>query len=247
MFCDFCDRGEYSLAWHAFHLTIIIGWHMDCVHPQIQEPPNGKWHCQECPPLPLENEYAHLQSDVFLPQQPPATPTGRESSVASSSRSIAPAKSPTKPRGKGKGKAKITTDSDSEEIDIEETPVTARGRGRPKPVKKTKPRASKAAQYSDDNEPSLVSSKRIKMQQSPPIQPLPRVRLRLPTQKGKGKEREEDEVPKGLFDEILSAEDRDTAKTSITYSDQQRFERSRMVAEVCPKASSPRASFTYIN
>lgn len=66
---------------------------------------------------------------------------------------------------------------------------------------------------------------------------LPRVRLRLPTlqqQKGKGKEREEDELPQqGLFDEILSAEDRDTSKTQISRLDKMLFERSRTIAEVC--------------
>jgi hypothetical protein len=60
------------------------------------------------------------------------------------------------------------------------------------------------------------------------------VRLRLPVQ-GKGKEKEEssDEEPTvGLFDEMLTPEDRDTSKTIITQGDKLRFERSRQAAEV---------------
>jgi hypothetical protein len=60
------------------------------------------------------------------------------------------------------------------------------------------------------------------------------VRLKLPAQ-GKGKEREDssDEEPsKGLFDEILTPEDRDTSRTGIIHNDKLRFERSRQAAEV---------------
>jgi len=60
------------------------------------------------------------------------------------------------------------------------------------------------------------------------------VRLRLPAL-GKGKEREEssDEEPaKGLFDDILTPEDRDTSRTTIIQADKLRFERSRQGAEV---------------
>ena len=58
------------------------------------------------------------------------------------------------------------------------------------------------------------------------------VRLRLPA-KGKGKGREVDDgPPKGLFDDILGPEDRDTTKTTVEFGDKQRFERSRVAAEV---------------
>jgi hypothetical protein len=60
------------------------------------------------------------------------------------------------------------------------------------------------------------------------------VRLRLPAQ-GKGKEKEEssDEEPsRGLFDEILTPEDRDTSRTAILHTDKLKFERSRQAAEV---------------
>jgi hypothetical protein len=62
------------------------------------------------------------------------------------------------------------------------------------------------------------------------------VRLRLPAQ-GKGKEKEDssDEEPlKGLFDDILTPEDRDTSRTAISHADKFKFERSRQAAEVSP-------------
>ena len=67
------------------------------------------------------------------------------------------------------------------------------------------------------------------------------VRLRLPAQ-GKGKEREDssdDEPVKGLFDEILTPEDRDTSRTGIIHGDKLRFERSRQAAEVSLDISCP--------
>ncbi|KAI0291911.1 acyl-CoA N-acyltransferase [Multifurca ochricompacta] len=67
------------------------------------------------------------------------------------------------------------------------------------------------------------------------------VRLRLPAQ-GKGKEKEDssDEEPaKGLFDDILTPEDRDTSKTVIMHSDKVRFERSRQATELNPPQPKP--------
>ncbi|KAI9512997.1 acyl-CoA N-acyltransferase [Russula earlei] len=75
--------------------------------------------------------------------------------------------------------------------------------------------------------------------ESPPRRMV--VRLRLPAQ-GKGKEREEssDEEPsKGLFDDILTPEDRDTSRTVITQADKLRFERSRQAAELNPPQTNP--------
>lgn len=75
--------------------------------------------------------------------------------------------------------------------------------------------------------------------------PIPRVRLRLPTTRNgtKGKEKEEQEELSGMFDGILSVEDRDTSKTTITNHDKQLFERSRVEAEV--RGSSLSRSFAF--
>ncbi len=68
------------------------------------------------------------------------------------------------------------------------------------------------------------------------------VRLKLPPgkDKGKGRARAEDigtdddnfGARKGMFDDILNGEERDTSKTIVLNNDRERFERSRMVADV---------------
>lgn len=173
----------------------------------------------------------------------PDTPQPRASSVASSSRSVTrPQKgeSKSKAKGKGKGKAKATATDESEEdvdveIEIEDTPKVVRPRGRPKSIRKST--IPKEAQYTDEEPPPSSPPRHPKRarvrEQSPVAPPLPRVRLRLPSHKARGKERErEEEEPKGFFDDILTPDERDTAKTSITNMDKQRFERSRVSAEV---------------
>lgn len=161
------------------------------------------------------------------------TPVVREESVASSSRSYLP-----KGQGKGKGKGRPgatspdadQTDQDAE-INFEATPVPPKGRGRPK---RNNPGSSKAPQYSDDDLSTVISprQKRARARQSPVPHSVPKVRLRLSSQKGKAKECEEEELHKGLFDDILTEAERETLKTSITAADKQRFERSRIIAEV---------------
>lgn len=110
-----------------------------------------------------------------------------------------------------------------------------RGKGRPRRQSESVP---------DDGEspgPPLRPQKRIRLvQRSPtpqlsPPRPRKTVRLRVSNQKGKGRARddeEEEETRKGLFDDILSVDDRDTLKTSIFNSDKDRFERARQLAEV---------------
>lgn len=174
---------------------------------------------------------------------PPDTPQPRASSVASSSRSFAQlqkGESKSKGKGRGKGKAKATATDESEEdvdveIEIEDTPKVVRPRGRPKSVRKST--IPKEAQYTDEEPPPSSPPRHPKRarvrEQSPVAPPLPRVRLRLPSHKARGKERErEEEEPKGFFDDILAPDERDTTKTSITNMDKQRFERSRVSAEV---------------
>jgi hypothetical protein len=50
--------------------------------------------------------------------------------------------------------------------------------------------------------------------------------------KGKAREEEDEDEKKGMFDEYLSAEDRETSKTTVLVSDKERFEKSRAIAEV---------------
>ncbi|KAF8896245.1 hypothetical protein BD779DRAFT_1494815 [Infundibulicybe gibba] len=221
------------------------GWHMYCVTPPIEEPPKGRWHCPLCPPLLPEDQISHLVPGSLSIDPEPAPPTTRESSVASSSRSpVQPKGLNTHHRGRGKGKAKAPIPAESESEFDAETPKVNRTRSKPKADRKGKGRMLREEYYMDGEKQDTTpqrQSKRIRVPIAPSPPPLPRVRLRLSTQKGKGKEREDDELPKGLFDDILSPEDRDIAKTTIVNSDKQRFERSRLAVEeklVPPPSSS---------
>lgn len=236
---------------------------MDCLDPPIQEIPEEAWFCPPCapslvPPAP-EVSPAHsmepeiqidpaLQMEIDPELQPPEDT--HHSPVASSSKTIAvdaepskreleSARARTKKDRKGKGRAVSEDDSDVDvELDDDVTHSVLAREARPRHGhsrrKSTGPREmSSRAQH---------PPKRIRItlptSQSPPSRPQ-KVFLRL--NKGKGRARdsgpetdgEDDESPRGLFDEILNEEDRDTSKQSILNSDKERFEKSRQEAEVC--------------
>ncbi|KAL1739967.1 acyl-CoA N-acyltransferase, partial [Schizophyllum fasciatum] len=105
---------------------------------------------------------------------------------------------------------------------------------------KGKQRATPALNSEDDNS---RSRKRRRVAASSPVPASPQpLRIRLPPQRGKGKERarnpedvedeEDEEEPRGIFDDILTPEERDTSKTEITAEDNRRFEAARVRAEV---------------
>lgn len=221
---------------------------MDCLIPPIEAPPQGRWHCPMCPPPTNFEPHSEVEAEDA---EQACTPSIRESSIGSSRRSFVIA-TPTRSthRGKGKGKAvAFSTDESDSEVEVEavETPIVRRGRGRPKSSKKVKGRGSRTDEVTDEEHAATPSRlpKRSRLRLHSPIAPpLPRVRLRLPPQNGKGKEREDDEPPKGLFDDILSVDDRDTTKTTILNSDKQHFERSRVLAEVSQVRSSSLFSLT---
>jgi hypothetical protein len=205
---------------------------MDCMDPVIPEMPKGRWHCPQCPPLP-EEQFLDAPPNIYDAQQPDMPI--REPSVASSSRLSAQLDG----MYKGKGKAPVVVssdDSDSEE-DMDVDIMSTTPRTRPKSRKKTKSRSVKMfAILSDGPVESLGLSRRARIRIPSPT--LPKVRLRLPAQKGKRREREEDDAPKGMFDDILSLDDRDVSKTSIRESDKQLYDRSRLLAEVKLKHST---------
>jgi hypothetical protein len=83
-----------------------------------------------------------------------------------------------------------------------------------------------------DPTPRGVKRMKLKLGTQPPTPTRMVVRLKLPPM-SKGKEREEEEPPgKDVFEDLLSAEDRDTSKTTIEASDKSKFEKSRLQAEV---------------
>jgi len=174
-------------------------------------------------------------NDVQQPDMP-----NREPSVASSSRLSVQLDGVAY---KGKGKATVVVvssdDSDSEEdMDVDVVSTTPRTRPRPRKSGKTKSRSIRMVAISSDGlveSPGLSRHARTRVTSSPT---LPKVRLRLPAQKGKRRDREEEETHKGMFDDILTQDDRDISKTSIRESDKQLFERSRVLAEVSLKYST---------
>ena len=190
---------------------------MDCLTPPLQDSPPGKWHCPSCTHNP--SGFCEAVPQTPLGEEPAQVEQPRESSVASTSGSEV-----LQPRTPRRGKRKAVTPNVSERnIDISESTLP-RGRMRVSTRKAV-------AQSSPIKRPQLKITP-PRPPESPPRRMV--VRLKLPAQ-GKGKEREDssDEEPsKGLFDDILTPEDRDTSRTGIIHNDKLRFERSRQAAEV---------------
>jgi hypothetical protein len=194
---------------------------MDCLTPPLQDSPPGKWHCPSC----THNPSGICEAVPQTPEEEGLSPTQhveqfRESSVTSTSCSEVML-----PRRPKRGKRTVTTPATSERNgDVLESPLLSRGR--------TRTLTRKAIEHS-----SPIKRPQLKITPPRPPESPPRrmvVRLRLPVQ-GKGKEKEEssDEEPaKGIFDDILSSEDRDISRTAITLADKLKFERSRQATEV---------------
>ena len=211
---------------------------MDCLQPPLEGAPTGKWHCPMCPPSPLP--------EFFQPPPPPEMQVGfqpethnnpdqgspsnsqpvRASSIASTSYSHEPQTRAASSR-KGKGKAIFTDESEIE------SPLTRRQR-RARNDSKGKARMSETEEEETELDPTPRAVKRMKLKLGvrPPPSSRMVVRLKLPP-KNKGKELEEEEPPRNdVFEDLLSAEDRDTSKTLIDASDKARYEKSRTQAEV---------------
>ncbi|KAI0749512.1 hypothetical protein C8Q80DRAFT_1100737 [Daedaleopsis nitida] len=219
LICDFCDRG----------------WHMACFEPPYEETPEGRWHCVVCPPVHFDGVYADAPMPVQSPEiqevPPPYDPV-RQPSVASSSHYIPPSDA-VEPMDHA-----LTTDASEIDVDpLDPTDPTPRRSTR----KREKSRKGKEIARDDaDLDPapvtSMATTRRLRLHcKSPPVEneTPPTIRLRVPA-RGKGKAREDppEEHEQGLFDEILSVEDRDVRDTTIGAQDHERFERSRSKAEV---------------
>ena len=227
-------RSAYCF-FHTRQTHRILGWHMDCLQPSLEGAPTGKWHCPMCPPLSLP-EFLHplppleFHSEMHAPTDqgsPSNFQLGRASSVASTSYSHEPQTRAASSR-KGKGKAIITDESEIE------SPLTRRQR-RIRQDNKGKGRMSETEEEEPELDPTPRAKRmKLKLGAQPPTPSRMVVRLKLPP-KSKGKEREEEESPrKDVFDDLLSAEDRDTSRTLIDSSDKARYEKSRTQAEVRP-------------
>ncbi|TFK40263.1 hypothetical protein BDQ12DRAFT_711658 [Crucibulum laeve] len=262
LFCDWCDRG-----WHLDCMNPPMDaapegdWHCPMCSPllpdeQISFQPED---FQQLPPpqTPTIRGSSIASSSQAMHRNTQSQPRDKKKGTF---------KSRGGGKGKGRGRPTIATDdSESEEVDVEmeATPVVSRPRGRPKSSKKGKGKQKRPVVKEEVGEeeeememveeeegeeegqpssPPLRQPKRKRRRDSTPPVHYPRVRL-LPPQKSKGKEREEDE-PRGLFDDILKPEERDTAKTTITTQDKDKFERSRAIAEekLAPPPPPPRTA-----
>jgi len=219
--------------------------------PPLDEPPDGEWHCPECPPvIPGELQMFNgqdFQENGLLVDNP--IDLTNDTPLASPSRSAVELPSASTRRGKkkavrkGKGmSSRVAPLADPEDVDedieieVDDTPVvTSKVKGRPR-KSGTRQKALPSPTSEDEealNTPVRAPKRRrstLMPSTTPPSTSL-RVRLRIPV-RGKGKEREEDNPSHGLFDDILSPEERDTGKTIITNPDRLYFERSRVTAEV---------------
>ena len=226
---------------------------MDCLQPPLDEAPAGTWYCPLCEGASTQDIHFVPQPDVHYPTKaPPATelpipshptpgpehPTKlppehiaalRSSSVASSSRLT---------DRRRHGTVGVTDESEMD-VDGEATPTATRSKNK----KKQRPKGKTPMR--DDSEveeatPAARSHKRPRVRLSspaPPSSPTQKsgtgLRIRLPLRdKGKARDDDSSDPPKGMFDDILSPEDRDTAETNILPADKQRFEKSRVAAEV---------------
>lgn len=226
---------------------------MDCVDPPFQDPPEGKWHCPMCPPIGHMNP--HFPDSQFPDQSQDTqhTPaTDREPSIASSSRSVAVAdvetplpplkgkktrKSTGRPKKRPPKHLAMSDGSDNDDpIDVETmTPVATSTRTRVRGPAKGKARAISPDEVVVPTPTRTLKRKRARESLPPPLPPT-KVRLRIPAQRGrKGKEREEDETLRGMFDDILTPDERSTSTTTPLNTDKIMFERSRLIAEVSEK------------
>lgn len=219
---------------------------MDCLQPPLEESPPGKWYCPACTQTPSGICAPPEEEQLAMEQAPPEPelehkpelesqqiePSDGESSVTSTSRSE-PQSTTHKSRSKKKAKIKtgLMTEQESD-VDVEnETPVAP---SRPRRKSTYSSRANRDREIESLGSPSTVKRPRLKI--TPPQPPHLSVKLRLsqlPSGKGKAKEESSDEEPqKGMFDDYLNPEQRDTTKTIITVRDKLRFESSRKSAEV---------------
>ncbi|PCH42315.1 hypothetical protein WOLCODRAFT_49487, partial [Wolfiporia cocos MD-104 SS10] len=205
IFCDGCDRG----------------WHMDCLQPPLEETPPGRWLC----PLCLENP----PPDMPSPSQSHAE--SHYPTKLSPTAGVAPPQDyPTKGLPENYHAPSVATEvrindgaPASDESEAEAATISTATR----PKSRRKSRAKGKEPVNDDEPTSSARPKRMRLRlpspgtRVPPASPSPKsvptIRLRLPARdKGKAREEEPSEPVKGMFDDLLSAEDRDVRETTIT-------------------------------
>ncbi|WVQ95279.1 hypothetical protein IAU59_002374 [Kwoniella sp. CBS 9459] len=218
MFCDSCDRG----------------WHSYCLNPPLALPPAGAWHCPKCRPvgssklkiplpstshsepvIPNASSRKGKEKAIPMEEQIQVTPTARikksGSARAASTLSVDDgvfeehsSRIKVKIPRKGKDKDKDRDKGDDHRLRGKGDP-RGRGRGR-----------SSLGVKDDENE------------DGPPMI----VRLRVPSGPNKNATEEESEEEKIPYGGIITGDDADTTRTTITDKDKEAFEKSRKAAEI---------------
>ncbi len=241
LICDHCDRGQCAFQSCRLPYSPFVGWHMSCFNPPYREPPEGRWHCPSCPPVDFDPQEELIVQSGEAQELPSHFPAIRESSVASSSHYAPPFSDVPDLQDHV-----LTTDASEVEYDPADPADPSLRRSTRKRQRSRKGKEVDMNAADDDQaEPPVTPAPAIRRLRirlsSPPPPPAqnetpPTIRLRVPA-RAKGRAREDplpDDVDRGLFDDILSPEDRDTRETTIGLHDHERFERSRANAEVSP-------------
>lgn len=104
MFCDTCDRGQYSHATQDFLCETYCptGWHYDCLTPPLDGAPPGAWICPTC----ILSGIVPIASSSKFEELYTAPSEERAMSYSEEHHPLPEPIPPTANRGKGKGKAK---------------------------------------------------------------------------------------------------------------------------------------------
>ncbi|OCF41081.1 hypothetical protein I317_05092 [Kwoniella heveanensis CBS 569] len=213
MFCDSCDRG----------------WHSYCLNPPLAKPPEGKWHCPKCRPSEFSSSLLSAyrsaptisnassrkgkEKAILHDQHGNVTPTARIKKAASARATstislddgvFEDSSSRLKVKVPRKRKEKDQDKDRDKDEDGKPGKSKARGRGRP----------SQAAKEEDEDD-------------GPPMI----VRLRVPSGSNKRAAEEESEEEQIPYGGIITGDDADTSRTTITDKDKEAFEKSRKAAE----------------
>ena len=189
------------------NVSSALGWHYDCLDPPLDGLPDGNWNCPLCPPLP-EEEYIYEGEEEADEGEAEASGGEADYDAATLTESeaivqVASTPRPKKKKGKTKSKSRPSITYQTPSS-IKKTRLPQHGPGRP---------------IGSGNKSSAISSQQ-------------RVTFRLRLGSGRSSKGVVDDEKTSPFEGFLSPEEYDASKTVIIADDKNRFEKSRIAAEV---------------
>lgn len=229
---------------------------MDCLKPPLTSTPIGKWACPSCPdvefppesaPQPSSSRHPSAVTETRVTMSPPANCTHNE----------LPHLEPPVTRSTGKGKQRmvepptddeedVTEEEEEEEGNVSSSPeadndtATFSGsvRGRQKVIlkpgrrpRKRPPQTSRSQSSKRETLPPMpvtYTKKRVTLR--PPKASL-KLKLRIPSKTGS--EPLSSSPKRDAFEDLLTRDEADISHTVLKTDDRDRFERSKVAAEVC--------------